>query len=56
VVKAEAVLESFDGRFYTFKVSAHNGTEVIGHGTIKRAIVSRRKFEEKQRAKQVQGS
>ncbi|HWS97151.1 MAG TPA: thioesterase [Candidatus Methylomirabilis sp.] len=56
VVKAEAVLESFDGRFYTFKVSAHNGTEVIGHGTIKRAIVSRSKFEEKQRAKQVQGS
>jgi len=56
VVKAEAVLESFDGRFYTFKVSAHNGTEVIGHGTIKRAIVSRSKFEEKQRANQVQGS
>ena len=56
VVKAEAVLESFDGRFYTFKVSAHNGTEVIGHGTIKRAIVSKSKFEEKQRAKQVQSS
>ena len=50
-VKAEAVLESFDGRFYTFKVSAYNGTEVIGHGTIKRAIVSKSKFEEKQRAK-----
>jgi fluoroacetyl-CoA thioesterase len=56
VVKAEAVLESFDGRFYTFKVSAHNGTEVIGHGTIKRAIVSKSKFEEKQRAKQAQSS
>ena len=56
VVKAEAVLESFDGRFYTFKVSAHNGTEVIGHGTIKRAIVSKSKFEEKQRAKRVQSS
>src|SRR5271157_1571156 len=55
-VKAEAVLESFDGRFYTFKVSAYNGTEVIGHGTITRAIVSKSKFEEKQRAKQAQSS
>jgi predicted thioesterase len=56
VVKAEAVLESFDGRFYTFKVSAHNGTEVIGHGTVKQAIVNNSEFEEKQRAKQVQSS
>ena len=54
VVKAEAVLESFDGRFYSFKVSAYNGTEVIGHGTIQRAIVSKSKFEQKQRAKQAQ--
>ena len=51
-IKIEAVLESFDGRFYTFKVSAHNGIEVIGHGTIARAIVSKAKFEEKQRQKQ----
>jgi fluoroacetyl-CoA thioesterase len=51
-IKTEAVLESFDGRFYTFKVSAHNGIEVIGHGTIARAIVSKAKFEEKQRQKQ----
>ncbi len=50
-VKAEAVLESFDGRFYTFKVSASNGHEVIGYGKIGRAIVSKAKFEEKQRAK-----
>ena len=56
VVKAEAVVESFDGRFYTFKVSAHDGSEVIGYGTIKRAIVSKSKFEEKQRAKQAQSS
>src|SRR5664279_1950310 len=54
-VKSEAVLESFDGRFYTFRVSAHNGTEVIGYGTIARAIVSKAKFEEKQRAKQAPG-
>jgi predicted thioesterase len=51
-IKTEAVLESFDGRFYTFKVSASNGHEVIGHGTIARAIVSKAKFEEKQRQKQ----
>ena len=51
-ITAEAVLESFDGRFYTFKVTAHNGIEVIGHGTIARAIVSKAKFEEKQRQKQ----
>jgi predicted thioesterase len=53
-VKSEAVLQSFDGRFYTFRVSAHNGTEVIGYGTIARAIVSKAKFAEKQRAKQPQ--
>jgi fluoroacetyl-CoA thioesterase len=51
-IKTEAVLDSFDGRFYTFKVSAHNGIEVIGHGTIARAIVSKAKFEAKQRQKQ----
>ena len=50
-IKTEAVLESFGGRFYTFKVSAHNGQEVIGYGTIARAIVSKARFEEKQKAK-----
>jgi fluoroacetyl-CoA thioesterase len=51
-IKTEAILESFDGRFYTFTVSASNGIEVIGYGTIARAIVSKSKFEEKQRQKQ----
>ena len=51
-VKCEAVVEGFDGRFYTFRVTAHDGSEVIGHGTINRAIVSKGKFEAKQRAKQ----
>ena len=51
-ITTEAVLESFDGRFYTFKVSASNGVEVIGYGTIARAIVSKAKFEEKQRQRQ----
>ena len=50
-VICEAVVESFDGRFYTFRVSASNGDEVIGNGTIGRAIVSRAKFEERQRQK-----
>src|SRR5271165_2312066 len=56
VVKCEAVLESLNGRFYTFRVSAHNGAEVLGHGTIARAIVSKGKFEEKQRAKLAQNT
>ena len=51
-ITTEAVLESFDGRFYTFKVSASNGIEVIGYGTIARAIVSKGKFEEKQKQRQ----
>jgi fluoroacetyl-CoA thioesterase len=50
-IKAEAMLESFNGRFYTFKVSASNGHEVIGHGTIARAIVSKSKFEARQRSR-----
>ena len=51
-ITSEAVLETFDGRFYTFKVSSSNGHEVIGYGTVARAIVSKAKFEEKQRQKQ----
>jgi predicted thioesterase len=54
-VKSEAVLESFDGRFYTFRVHAHNGAEVIGYGTIVRAIVSKAKFAEKQLQRRAQG-
>jgi predicted thioesterase len=46
-VKCEAVLESITGRFFTFRVSANNGSEVIGHGTIGRAIVSKGRFAEK---------
>jgi len=52
MVRCEAVLELFDGRFYTFRVTAQTGGEMLGHGTISRAIVSKSKFEEKQRAKQ----
>jgi fluoroacetyl-CoA thioesterase len=46
-IKAEAVLESFDGRFYIMRVTALDNTEVIGRGTVGRAIVSVAKFTEK---------
>jgi len=49
-VTCEAVLESVNGRFHTFRVSAGNGREVIGYGTIGRAFVSKSKFEEKHRS------
>ena len=47
VVRCEAVLESTSGRFLTFRVTAQAGDQVIGEGTITRAIVSKGKFEEK---------
>jgi predicted thioesterase len=40
VIKAEAVVESFDGRFYIVRVSAKDGAQEIGRGTVGRAIVS----------------
>src|SRR5262249_49981518 len=39
-VKAAAVLESNSGRFYVFRVSAHNGAAEIGRGTVTRAFVN----------------
>ena len=47
VIKAEAVVESFDGRFYTVRVSAKDGTQEIGRGTVGRAIVSVSRFLER---------
>jgi len=38
-VTTEAVLESSSGRFYVFRVSAHNGVEEIGRGTVTRTFV-----------------
>jgi fluoroacetyl-CoA thioesterase len=43
-VKAEAVVESFDGRFYTVRVSATDGSQEIGRGTVGSAVVSLGKF------------
>ena len=39
-VLAEAVLESFDGRFYTLRVTARDDVQEIGQGTVSRAVVS----------------
>ena len=46
-IKAEAVLESFDGRFYTLRVTARDDAQEIGRGTVGRAIVRISKFTEK---------
>lgn len=46
-IKAEAVLESFDGRFYTVRVTARDDLREIGRGTVGRAVVSVSKFLEK---------
>jgi len=60
-IKAEAVLESFDGRFYTLRVTAHDDARdndarnsdarEIGRGTVGRAVVSVGKFAEKMQGK-----
>ena len=50
-IKAEAVLESFDGRFYTLRVSARDDTQEIGRGAVGRAVVSIGKFVEKTKVK-----
>jgi predicted thioesterase len=55
-VKAEAVLESFDGHFYTLRVSARDHVQEIGRGTVGRAVVSVGKFEERTKTKAVDSS
>ena len=50
-IAAEAVLESFDGRFYTFRVTARDDAQEIGRGTVGRAIVSVRMLVEKMKKK-----
>jgi fluoroacetyl-CoA thioesterase len=43
-VRAEAVLERVDGRFYIFRVTAHDEKQLIGEGLIHRAFVRVGKF------------
>ncbi len=50
-VRAEAVVEALDGRFYTVRVSVKDGAREIGRGTVGRAVVSGGKFLEKLKAK-----
>jgi len=50
-VKAEAVLDSVDGRFYILRVSARDDVQEIGRGTVGRAVVSVGKFIEKMKGK-----
>jgi fluoroacetyl-CoA thioesterase len=50
-VRAEAVLESFDGRFYTIRVTARDDLQEIGRGTVGRAVISVEKFLEKMKKK-----
>ncbi len=46
-VRAEAVLEGFDGRFYIVRVTARDDRQEIGRGTVGRAVVSAGKFLER---------
>lgn len=46
-IKAEAVLESFNGRFYAVRVTARDDGQEIGRGTVGRAVVSVGKFLER---------
>ena len=46
-IKAEAALESFDGRFYTLRVTARDDAQEIGRGTVTRAVVGVGRFVEK---------
>jgi fluoroacetyl-CoA thioesterase len=46
-VTADAVVEAFDGRFFTVRVTARDEAREIGRGTVGRAVVSMAKFGEK---------
>jgi fluoroacetyl-CoA thioesterase len=43
-IKAEAVLESFNGRFYSLRATASDEVREIGRGTVGRVVVSVGKF------------
>ena len=49
-ILAEAVLESFDGRFYTLQVRARDDVQEIGRGTVNRAAVRVARFLDKMKA------
>jgi fluoroacetyl-CoA thioesterase len=47
IIKAEALLESMNGRFYVLKVTAHDDVQEIGRGTVSRAVIEVRRFMDK---------
>lgn len=49
-IQAKALLESFDGRFYTLRVTARDNKQEIGRGTVGRAVVSISKFQAKMKS------
>jgi fluoroacetyl-CoA thioesterase len=51
-VTARAELVAVEGRRLMFKVSAHDGTDLIGEGTHERALIDLAKFEQRMAAKQ----
>ena len=54
MVKAEAVCERFDGKFYIFRVSAWDEHHQIGRGAVHRAFVSVSRFMKRVEAKAAQ--
>jgi len=50
-ITAEAILESFDGKFFVLRVIARDGTNEIGRGTVTRSVVNVNRFLEKMNAK-----
>jgi predicted thioesterase len=46
-ITAEAILESFDGKFYVMRVTARDDTQEIGRGTVTRAVINVGKFLER---------
>ena len=54
-IRAEAMLESFDGRFYTGRITACDDTQEIGRGTVSRAVVRMGKFLERDEGSKMSG-
>jgi fluoroacetyl-CoA thioesterase len=52
LVKAEAVMEKMDGKFYIFRVRAWDEQHEIGRGTVHRAVINVARFLKRVEAKQ----
>jgi fluoroacetyl-CoA thioesterase len=50
-IRAEAVVESFDGKFYTVRMTARDDEKEIGRGAVGRAVVSVGKFVERMKTR-----